>query len=140
MQHQKRLDSLPEKLDTVIKENGKNLSGGQKQRIAIARLVIRDYAVILADKITASLDEQTTEQVMDNLLSLDCMAIVITHDTKSEFMKRFQRIYMVRDGVFTEQPIKNPAASNGVSSLQRCRAAGYLVSAPLWSALTVCHC
>ena len=117
MQHQKRLDSLPEKLDTVIKENGKNLSGGQKQRIAIARLVIRDYAVILADKITASLDEQTTEQVMDNLLSLDCMAIVITHDTKSEFMKRFQRIYMVRDGVFTEQPIKNPAAGNGGSSL-----------------------
>lgn len=92
------IGTLPEGLDTCISENGRNLSGGQSQRIGIARAAIRGYRVILADEITASLDERTTEQVMDHLLSLDAMVIAITHDTQGSFMKRFDKVYRMEEG------------------------------------------
>jgi ABC-type multidrug transport system fused ATPase/permease subunit len=93
--------SLPNGLDTMVSENGKNLSGGQRQRIGIARLVIRRYEVILADEITASLDAETSEQVMENLLALPCTLVAITHDTASHFMTKFDSIYRVEHGAFT---------------------------------------
>lgn len=90
--------SLPEGLDTRITENGRNLSGGQAQRIGIARAANRGYRVILADEITASLDEATPQQVMDNLLNMDATVIAVTHDTQGEFMKRFDSVYRIEDG------------------------------------------
>ena len=90
--------TLPDGLDTLISENGKNLSGGQRQRIGIARLVLRRYDLIIADEITASLDPETSQQVMQNLLSLPCMVIAITHDVSGAFMKRFDKVYRVEDG------------------------------------------
>lgn len=90
--------TLPDGLDTLISENGKNLSGGQRQRIGIARLVLRRYDLIIADEITASLDPETSQQVMQNLLSLPCMVVAITHDVSGAFMKRFDKVYRVEDG------------------------------------------
>lgn len=95
--------SLPEGLDTRIAENGKNLSGGQAQRIGIARAAIRGYRVILADEITASLDEATSQQVMENLLNMDATVMAITHDTQGEFMKRFDSVYRIEDGKVKRQ-------------------------------------
>lgn len=95
--------SLPEGLDTRITENGRNLLGGQAQRIGIARAAIRRYRVILADEITASLDEATSQQVMDNLLNMDATVIAITHDTQGEFMKRFDSVYRIEDGKVKRQ-------------------------------------
>ena len=91
--------TLPEGLDTVLSENGKNLSGGQRQRIGIARLALRKYDLIIADEITASLDPETSAQVMQNLLSMPCMVVAITHDTSGAFMQEFDRIYRVENGV-----------------------------------------
>ena len=96
------ITSLPDGLDTLISENGKNLSGGQRQRIGIARLVLRRYDLIIADEITASLDPDTSQQVMENLLSLPCMVVAITHDVSGAFMKRFDKVYRVEDGVVRE--------------------------------------
>ena len=96
------ISSLPDGLDTLISENGKNLSGGQRQRIGIARLVLRRYDLIIADEITASLDPDTSQQVMENLLSLPCMVVAITHDVSSASMKRFDKVYRVEDGAVKE--------------------------------------
>ena len=79
------------------------LSGGQRQRIGIARLALRQYDLVIADEITASLDPDTAQQVMQNLLSLPCMAIVITHDVSNSMMGRFDKIYRVfSDGKTSE--------------------------------------
>lgn len=90
--------SLEEGLDTRILGNGKNLSGGQAQRIGIARAAIRGYRIILADEITASLDEQTSRQVMTNLLDMDATVIAITHDTQNGFMRQFDSVYRIEAG------------------------------------------
>ena len=91
--------SLPDGLDTVISENGKNLSGGQRQRIGIARLALRSYDLIIADEITASLDPETSQQVMENLIAMPCMVVAITHDVAGSFMHQFDKVYRVEHGV-----------------------------------------
>ena len=77
-------------------------SGGQRQRIGIARLVLRRYDLIIADEITASLDPDTSGQVMENLLALPCMVVAITHDVSGAFMKQFDKVYRVEHGSVTQ--------------------------------------
>ena len=96
------VSTLPDGLDTLISENGKNLSGGQRQRIGIARLALRRYDLIIADEITASLDPDTSGQVMENLLALPCMVVAITHDVSGAFMKQFDKVYRVEHGSVTQ--------------------------------------
>ncbi len=95
------VSTLPDGLDTLISENGKNLSGGQRQRIGIARLVLRRYDLIIADEITASLDPDTSGQVMENLLALPCMVVAITHDVSGP-SKQFDKVYRVEHGSVTQ--------------------------------------
>lgn len=90
--------TAPEGVDTILEENGRNLSGGQRQRIGIARMIIRKHALVIADEVTASLDAETTQQVMEDLLSLPCAMIVITHDTSGDFMRRFDKVYQIEAG------------------------------------------
>ena len=58
------------------------LSGGQKQRIAIARALIKDPEIIMADEPTGALDSNTGRQVLDTLkkLSETELVIVVSHD------------------------------------------------------------
>ena len=52
----------------------------------------------IADEITASLDPDTSGQIMENLLALPCMVVAITHDVSGAFMKRFDKVYRVEHG------------------------------------------
>lgn len=92
------VDNLPEGLDTMILENGKNLSGGQAQRIAIARAVIRNKKILIVDEGTTGLDVDTAERIMSDLLNMDAMVILITHDTDRKYLSKLNKIYDVVDG------------------------------------------
>lgn len=98
----KYIHSLPEGINTILSENGKNLSGGQIQRITLARTLIRKYPAIIADEVTSNLDANTTEVIMDNLLENNCMLLVITHDVYNKFMKKFDQIYTINHGQIQE--------------------------------------
>jgi len=74
------IDSLPQKLDTLIGEKGLGLSEGQIQRIAIARAVLHNSPILLLDEATSALDEKTEWMVLNNLKSLKAKTcIVISH-------------------------------------------------------------
>nr|CCC96170.1 unnamed protein product [Trypanosoma congolense IL3000] len=58
---------MSDKYDTIVGERGLKLSGGEKQRIAIARIVLSDPKILLADEATAALDSMTEMHVMQRL-------------------------------------------------------------------------
>lgn len=79
------INSLPQKLDTVIGPDGQNLSGGQKQRIAIARIYVKNPPIIIFDEATSSVDDETEASIHDawKKALLDRTAIIIAHKLSS---------------------------------------------------------
>lgn len=86
-------------LEGYGKRKPNTLSGGQKQRIAIARALIKDPEIIMADEPTGALDSNTGKQVFDTLkkLSKDKLVLVVSHDR--EFAETYaDRIIELKDG------------------------------------------
>ena len=74
------IETLPEGLDTVLKERGEGLSMGQIQRIAIARAILDGAPILLLDECTASLDKETEWNVLQNLKKMNTKTIIcISH-------------------------------------------------------------
>jgi ABC-type bacteriocin/lantibiotic exporter with double-glycine peptidase domain len=73
------IDALPQGYDTVLGENGSRLSGGQRQRLCLARALVRDPAILILDEPTSALDLDTEERLRQQMHSLKCTRIVISH-------------------------------------------------------------
>lgn len=101
-EHRKRICHAAEALgisDKLRRKAGK-LSGGERQRVAIARSIVCDQPIILADEPTGSLDADNKENVMTILMHLckeeNKMVIIVTHDM--DIAKQCDRIVSMRDG------------------------------------------
>jgi len=75
------IESLPEGYDTVVGERGLKLSGGEKQRMAIARVILKDPAIIVFDEATSSLDTQSEQTILEglNAAAERATSLVIAH-------------------------------------------------------------
>ena len=76
------------------------LSGGQRQRVAVARALVNNPSIILADEPTGNLDTKTSEEIMglfEEIHSKGNTIIVVTHE--EDIAQRAKRIVRVRDGV-----------------------------------------
>ncbi|MCK9378791.1 MAG: ABC transporter ATP-binding protein [Candidatus Moranbacteria bacterium] len=83
------------------------LSGGQMQRVAIARSLINDPAIILADEPTGNLDTKTSQVVMKTFQELNAKGhtiILITHE--EEIADYANRVISIRDGVIEKDITK----------------------------------
>lgn len=85
----------------------KELSGGQQQRVAVARALVTDPSILLADEPTGNLDSKTSGEIMEMLGALHeegRTIILITHD--AEIAERAMRVVRIRDGRITDDTLR----------------------------------
>jgi ABC-type bacteriocin/lantibiotic exporter with double-glycine peptidase domain len=94
------LVTLPEGLDTNLREGGANLSGGQRQRLCLARGVFmaRDPSIVLLDEPTSALDPMTESSVMQRLCEHFSGATIVAAVHRMSLLKHFDRVVLLVGG------------------------------------------
>tara|TARA_B110000285_G_scaffold232772_1_gene304708 strand:- start:744 stop:2483 length:1740 start_codon:yes stop_codon:yes gene_type:complete len=97
------IQSLPNKLDSIVGERGAQLSGGQQQRIGIARALYHEPKLLILDEATSALDEDTERGVMKAVEGLkgEMTILIITHRIST--LACCDKIYKVHQGKLKEQ-------------------------------------
>lgn len=102
-----RIEAIAEKLNIShrLKHFPQQLSGGQQQRVAVARALVNDPKIILADEPTGNLDSKNGNEVMELLTDLHANGATILMVTHSDYDASFsQKIISMKDGiVFSEK-------------------------------------
>ena len=92
------VDTLPEKLDTMVSERGTSLSGGQKQRIMLARALALNPNILLLDDFTARVDQQTEQKILQNVRRNYPDLTLISVTQKISPVKDFDQIILLMEG------------------------------------------
>jgi len=97
------ISQLPEGYDTIVGERGLKLSGGEKQRVAIARVLLKDPAILVFDEATSSLDSQSEKNILGALtrISHNKTTLVIAHRLST--VVDADRIIVLQQGRVCEQ-------------------------------------
>ncbi|MGQ0714243.1 MAG: ABC transporter ATP-binding protein [Gemmatimonadaceae bacterium] len=97
------IDRLPQGFDTRVGERGVKLSGGQRQRLAIARVFLKDPAIVILDEATSSLDsesERLVGEAMEELLR-SRSTLIIAHRLST--VRRADRVVVLDRGRLVEE-------------------------------------
>jgi len=70
------VENLPQGLETVIEDNGRNISGGERSRIAIARALLNESEILILDEAFQSLDYETARAIERTILDLPELTVV----------------------------------------------------------------
>lgn len=92
------VDSLPEKEETKLGDNGMLVSGGQKQRISIARELYKEVDVLILDEATSALDSETEKSIQENIESLRGKFTIIIVAHRLSTVKKADKILVLNAG------------------------------------------
>ena len=96
------VESMPDKLDTLVGKHGIRLSGGQRQRLSIARMIIANPAVVIFDESTSALDVHTETKLFSELEEFLKDKTVITIAHRLSTVKNADMIYVIDDGILVQ--------------------------------------
>lgn len=106
-ERKEKVEKIAEKLNIShrLKHFPQQLSGGQQQRVAVARALVNEPKIILADEPTGNLDSKNGNEVMELLMNLHANGATILMVTHSSYDASFsQKVIEMRDGViFSEK-------------------------------------
>ncbi len=99
------IDSLPSGFDTVVGERGYRMSGGEKQRLSIARMLLKDPAVVILDEATSHLDSENEALVQEALAKAlsGRTAVVVAHRLST--ITQADQILVLENGRLVEQGV-----------------------------------
>jgi ABC-type multidrug transport system fused ATPase/permease subunit len=92
------VNSLPEKDNELLGNNGVNLSGGQKQRISIARELFKQTEILILDEATSALDSETERIIQENIEQLKGKYTILIVAHRIATIKNADRIVVMKDG------------------------------------------
>lgn len=92
------IDSLPDKLNTVVSERGTTLSGGQKQRIMLARALAIEPRVLLLDDFTARVDTQTEQKILANVRQNYPGITLLSVTQKIAAIEDYEQVILLMEG------------------------------------------
>lgn len=107
------IDRLPAGYETLVGERGLKVSGGEKQRIAIARVLLKNPALLLFDEATSALDtaaERVINEALDEL-AVKHTVLVIAHRLST--VMNADRILVLHEGAVVEQGTHNELLEMG---------------------------
>ncbi len=99
------VDSLEEKENYVIKNNGANLSVGQKQRIGIARALYYQPKIIFLDEPTSSLDDNNEKSLLNTIENLKSVSTIIMVTHKYKNIDKFDQLLEIKNGDLVEKKL-----------------------------------
>ena len=114
------INSLPDKFDFMISEEGNNLSGGQRQRLAIARIFLRKPKILILDEATSALDNTSEKYIQTEIEKLqkennttiisiahrlttlkNCDKIIVLNKGKIEESGKYEEL-IAKKGIFSD--------------------------------------
>ena len=109
-ERKKKVNEIANKLGIShrLKHYPQQLSGGQQQRVAVARALINDPKIILADEPTGNLDSKNGNEVMELLTDLHANGATILMVTHSDYDASFsQKTILMKDGIILSEKMNN---------------------------------
>lgn len=92
------VNSLPDKLNTIVSERGTSLSGGQKQRIMLARALATNPTILLLDDFTARVDTNTEMKILKNVRENYPGITLISVTQKIASVEHFDQVIVLMEG------------------------------------------
>ncbi len=92
------VDTLPEKLETLVSERGTSLSGGQKQRLMLARALALNPRILFLDDFTARVDANTEKRILENVRKNYPDLTLISVTQKISSVESYDQIVLLMEG------------------------------------------
>lgn len=84
-------------LDFIVEMDGNNLSAGEVQRIEIARAILSNRKIILADEMTSALDYETAVKIRENIFNENYTIVEVAHNVDNSNKDKYNKIWQIKD-------------------------------------------